>query len=247
MRDIINKNVSEEQMLQAAQAAFKSGWLALKLYFMFGLPFETEEDLDGILALLQQVKSVGDRSSRRPVEIRASLACFVPKAHTAFQWQAMNSLEELENKRRYINRVRRKNIKLSFHDSQTSYLEGVFARGDRRLGSVIHRAWRQGCKFDGWSDFFHYETWREAFQDCGIDPGFYTTRPRMREEIFPWDFIDTGISRAFLWREAEKAREAALTADCRQEGCTGCGVCPHLEVDLDIKEGRNESTRTYAE
>lgn len=241
MRDIINKNVSEEQLLEAAEAAFKSGWLSLKLYFMTGLPYEREEDLDAILELLKRVREVGQRFSRRPVEIRASIACFVPKAHTPFQWQPMDSPEDLENERRYITRYRQKNIKLSFHDNRVSFLEGVIARGDRRLGNVICLAWQKGCKFDGWSEYFKYDKWREAFDDSAIDPVFYTGRERFRTERFPWDIIDTGIHRAYLWREAKKAEEAAATPDCRMEKCTGCGVCPRLEVDLDVKEARDNA------
>ncbi|NLW90696.1 MAG: TIGR03960 family B12-binding radical SAM protein [Syntrophomonadaceae bacterium] len=236
MRDIINKNVSEEQLLEAAQAAFKSGWLAIKLYFMIGLPYEAEEDLDAILELLKKVKEVGSRFSRRPVEIRASIACFVPKAHTPFQWQPMNSPEELETKRRYMTRYRQKNIKLSFHDNRVSFLEGVIARGDRRLGPVIYKAWQLGCKFDGWSEYFDYGRWQEAFRQCGIDPNFYTTRERSRTEIFPWDIIDTGVGRAYLWRESEKAKDIALTDDCRANSCTGCGICPRFAVGLDLPD-----------
>lgn len=236
MRDIINKNVTEEQLLEAAEAAFKSGWLALKLYFMVGLPFENDEDLDAILELVKKVREIGQRFSRRPVEIRASIACFVPKAHTPFQWQAMNSPEELEAKRRYMIRYRQKNIKLSFHDNRTSFLEGVIARGDRRLGAVIGEAWRQGCKFDGWSEYFDYQRWREAFRACGIEPNFYTRRERAEDETFPWEIIDTGITRSYLRREARLSQEAALTGDCRMAGCTGCGVCPRLALDLDLKE-----------
>lgn len=239
MRDIINKNVSEEQLIEAAEAAFKSGWLSLKLYFMIGLPYELEEDLDAILELLKRVREAGQRFARRPVEIRASLACFVPKAHTPFQWQPMDSPEDLETKRRYMTRYRQKNIKLSFHDNRVSFLEGVIARGDRRLGKVIYRAWQKGCKFDGWSEYFKYDKWLEAFSDCVIDPDFYTRRERLRPERFPWDIIDTGISRAYLWREAKQAEEAAATPDCRMEKCTGCGVCPLLQVDLDLKAARD--------
>jgi len=236
MRDIINKNVTEEQLLEAVEAAFRSGWLALKLYFMVGLPYENEEDLDAILELLRKVKDVGQRFSRRPIEIRASVACFVPKAHTPFQWQPMNRPEELEDKRRYMTRYRQKNIKLSFHDNRTSFLEGVIARGDRRLGPAIYRAWQKGCKFDGWSEYFNYERWLDAFHDCDTDPDFYTRRERLPRERFPWDIIDTGISRAYLWREAKLSQTAALTRDCRVEGCTGCGICPHFAVDLDLME-----------
>ncbi|MGE5390507.1 MAG: hypothetical protein ACM3PE_05520 [Deltaproteobacteria bacterium] len=147
----------------------------------------------------------------------------------------MNSPEELESKRRYMTRYRQRNIKLSFHDNRVSFLEGVIARGDRRLGAVIYRAWQQGCKFDGWSEYFDYDRWLEAFRQCDIDPGFYTMRERPRDERFPWDIIDTGVSRHYLWRESEKAKEAALTHDCRMEGCTGCGICPHFAVELDLK------------
>ncbi len=145
MRDVINKNVTDEQLFNAVEAAFKSGWNSLKLYFMIGLPDETEADLDGIIELCRKVKAIGDRYSRRPVEIRASLASFVPKGHTPFQWRSQNSIAELDNKRRYMMREKRKNIKLSFHDSETSYLEGIIARGDRRLAAAIHKAWQKGC------------------------------------------------------------------------------------------------------
>ncbi|MDD3268353.1 MAG: TIGR03960 family B12-binding radical SAM protein [Syntrophomonadaceae bacterium] len=239
LRDIINKNVSDEQLFDAVTAAFKSGWLSVKLYFMFGLPDETEEDLEGILNLLQQVKSIGDRYSRRPVEIRASLACFVPKAHTPFQWRTQNSIEELEGKRQYLFKRKRKNIKLSFHDSRTSYLEGVIARGDRKLSAVIYRAWQKGCKFDGWSEYFHFNWWMEAFGECQIDPNFYTERSRAYNEKLPWDFIDIGVSKAYLYEENEMAKMAETTPDCRQAGCSYCGICPSFEINLDIKEANN--------
>jgi radical SAM family uncharacterized protein len=240
LRDVINKNISEEQLFAAVAAAFKSGWNALKLYFMIGLPTETEADLDGILELLKEVKTIGDRYSRRPVEIRASMACFVPKAHTPFQWEAQNSIEELENKRHYMMGQKRRGIKLSFHDSQTSYLEGVIARGDRRLAEAIFKAWQRGCKFDGWTEYFHYDRWLEALQESGINPDFYNLRQRSYEEIFPWDFIETGIDREYLLEENEKAKQGISTPDCRQEGCMECGVCTTMEVNLDIKgDGSN--------
>ncbi len=235
LRDVINKNVSEENLLSAAESAFKSGWMSLKLYFMFGLPTETEADFDGTLELLSKVKSVGNRYSRRPVEIRASLACFVPKAHTPFQWQAQNSIQELEDKRHYMLKRKIKNVKLSFHDSQTSYLEGIMARGDRRLGEVIYEAWQRGCKFDGWSEYFRFNTWMEVFTACHLDPDFYI-RARSYDELFPWDFIETGIDKTYLRIENELALQGRSTPDCRSTDCVGCGVCPQFEVDLDIKE-----------
>ncbi len=229
MRDVINKNVSEEELLRATEAAFKAGWMGLKLYFMFGLPTETEADLDGTLELLYRVRSNGIPYSRRPIEIRASLACFVPKAHTPFQWQAQASIEMLEEKRHYMLKRKIKNVKLSFHDSQTSFLEGVMARGDRRLGEVIYQAWQRGCKFDGWSEYFRFSTWMQVFADCQIDPNFYI-RERSYDELFPWDFIDTGVSKAYLRLENERALQGISTPDCRTEDCVGCGVCPHFEI-----------------
>lgn len=236
LRDVINKNVSEDDLVRAVEAAFRSGWNAIKLYFMLGLPTETEADLDGILQLLTRVRTIGSQLSRRSVEVRASLACFVPKAHTPFQWRPQNSVSELESKRSYLQQRKVRNIKLSFHDSGTSMLEGVIARGDRRLGEVIYRAWQKGCKFDGWSEYFTLSNWLEAFNECAIDPAFYTERNRAREEIFPWDFIDTGVSKAYLWEENSRADEALTTPDCRQAGCVDCGICPDFGVALDIKE-----------
>lgn len=234
LRDIINKNVNEEQLYQAVEAAFRSGWLSLKLYFMYGLPTETEEDLLAIADILQKVQAIGNRCSRRPVEIRASLACFVPKAHTPFQWQGQDSIEVLDEKRRLISQKRRKNIKLSFHDSRVSFLEGVMARGDRRLAPVIYRAWEKGCKFDGWSEYFNFERWMEAFAELGIAPEPYTARRSYWDKL-PWDFIDIGVSKEFLYEENEKALMGELSWDCRETGCNECGICPALDVALDIK------------
>ncbi|MGI6434324.1 MAG: TIGR03960 family B12-binding radical SAM protein [Syntrophomonadaceae bacterium] len=242
LRDVINKNVSEEQLMEAVAAAFSSGWTALKLYFMVGLPQERYEDLDGIIDLLMKVKRCGDELAPRRVEIRASVACFVPKAHTPFQWQPQDSMQELKEKRRYMSRRRLKGIKTSFHDETTSYLEGSIARGDRKMGPVIYRAWQKGCRFDGWSEHFRYSSWEEAFTECGVDPGYYVTRRRSYDEPLPWEFIDTGIDREFLIGENELALTASSSSDCRYDGCNACGVCPSLEVDLDIGEDRNAYT-----
>jgi radical SAM family uncharacterized protein len=239
MRDIINKNITEEQLFAAVEGAFKSGWQAIKLYFMFGLPYETEDDLDGIISLLSQVKSIGDRYSRRPVEIKASIANYVPKAHTPFQWYRQNSVEEFENKRHYMLKNRRKRIKLDFHDSQTSYLEGVIARGDRRIAPAIFKAWEYGCKFDGWTEYFQFDKWIKAFDDCQIDPDFYTGRIRERQEVFPWDFIDIGVTKDFLYEEYEKALDEAVTIDCRHEGCNDCGICSGFGINMEIEEGED--------
>lgn len=236
MRDRINKNVSEDQMMEAVAAAFSSGWLAVKLYFMIGLPGETWEDLDGILDLLKKVKSLGDRLAPRRVEVRASLACYVPKPHTPFQWQKQDETAVLDEKRRYLNSRRPRGVKMSFHDSQTSFLEGVVARGDRRLAAVIYGAWQNGCRFDGWTEHFHYAGWEQAFANCGIDPSWYVLRQRSYEEALPWDIIDTGISTEFLISENEQSLLGIPTPDCRQDGCTDCGVCPALGLALDVQE-----------
>jgi radical SAM family uncharacterized protein len=236
LRDVINKNVSEEDLYRAVEAAFGSGWNSVKLYFMLGLPSETETDLDGIIELVTRVRSIGNRLSRRPVEVRASMACFVPKAHTPFQWQPQNSIAELEAKRRYMMGRKMRNVKMSFHDSQTSMLEGVLARGDRRLANVIYQAWQRGCKFDGWSEYFKYEGWMDAFAHCQIDPTFYVERQRDRDELFPWDFIDTGVSKEYLYKENEMAFQGVSTPDCRKAGCLDCGICPDFGVNIDIKE-----------
>ncbi len=237
LRDVINKNVTEEQLMDAVEAAFSSGWTALKLYFMMGLPRENYEDLDGIIDLLVKVKGRGDELAPRRVEIRASLACFVPKAHTPFQWRPQDSIAELREKRRYLSRRRLKGIKLSFHDEETSFLEGAIARGDRRMAQVIHRAWQKGCRFDGWSEHFRFPAWQEALAECGVDPDFYVTRGVGYDEALPWDFIDTGIDKEFLIREDELANSGMSSSDCRHEGCNDCGVCPSLEVNLEIGEG----------
>lgn len=237
LRDVINKNVTQEQLYDAVKAAFQSGWRAVKLYFMIGLPTETQEDLDGILQLLEEVKRIGNQYSRRSVEIRSSMACFVPKAHTPFQWQPQNSIEELQEKISYMTRFRRKGIKLSFHDSRVSFLEGIIARGDRRLGQVIYNAWKNGAIFDGWSEYFHFEHWQKALEESGLDPAFYVSRNRSYDELLPWDFIDSGVTKAYLRHENDKAQRGETTMDCRQEDCTGCGVCPSFEVEIDLRGG----------
>jgi radical SAM family uncharacterized protein len=231
LRDVINKNITEEDILNACQAAFRSGWLGIKLYFMLGLPTETEEDLDGIIELVKKIKRAAGEVCRRPPKINVSLAFFVPKPHTPFQWVGQVSRDEMEAKKKYLlERGKIKNVKLSFHDADTSYLEGVLARGDRRIGEAIHRAWKKGAKFDGWSEFFDLELYLSALEECGLDPWFYATRPREKTEVLPWDIIDTGISKEFLMEEYERAYQGRITPNCREYGCQGCGICPELEL-----------------
>lgn len=237
LRNAINKNVNEEEIFAAIDAAFRSGWNALKLYFMVGLPTENYEDLDGISKLLYQIKQKGKEYSKRPVELRASLSYFVPKAHTPFQWHPQDSLQEMEDKKTYMNSKKMKGIKLSFHDARLSFLEGIIARGDRRVSQVLYLAWKKGAKFDAWSEFFKFSIWEEAIQEAGIETDFYNKRIRSDEEVLPWDFIDIGINKSYLITENKKAKEEITTSDCRQQECVSCGVCPSLEVEMELIGG----------
>lgn len=243
LRDVINKNVREEDLLVATEAAFTAGWSGLKLYFMVGLPSETEEDWRDIIDLVFKVRAIGNRTSRRPIKLTASIANFVPKPHTPFQWRPQISREEMHTVRDYFREHgKRKGVSFDFHDAGTSFLEGVFARGDRRLGAVILEAYRQGAKFDGWREMFSLDRWQTSLIACGIDPEFYVYRQRDYQEVLPWSIIDIGVDQDYLMAEDKKAEQTALTPDCR-EGCEGCGICPSFEVDLDLKgEWRHAAT-----
>ncbi|MCL2300599.1 MAG: TIGR03960 family B12-binding radical SAM protein [Firmicutes bacterium] len=227
LRDVINKNITEEQILATARNAFSGGWTSVKLYFMIGLPTETDEDVLGIAALAQKVVDEFYRNPDRPkgkgVQVSVSAASFVPKPFTPFQWEAMDSREEIRRKQALLrSAVRSKKIKLTCHDCETSLLEGVFARGGRRLADVIELAWRRGARFDGWDDQFQPSLWAECFAARGIDPSEYL-RARTNDEMLPWEHLDYGVTKAFLWRERERAYAARTTPNCR-EGCAGCGV-----------------------
>lgn len=230
LRDVINKGVTEKDLEQAVTAAFKQGWSNVKLYFMMGLPTETDEDIIGIARLAQKVVDLYRQvKGKRGVKVTVSVACFVPKPHTAFQWFAQNSLAEFERKQRLLKEhIRDRSIQFSYHDAKTSYLEGVFARGDRRLAKVLAEAWRKGAKFDGWSEFFNFDLWMDAFRTCGIDPDFYNLRGRSFEEALPWQHISPGVHKGFLLQEYKKALAGELTEDCRGGKCSACGVCPGL-------------------
>lgn len=228
LRDIINKGITEEDLISSVRDAFSSGWNRVKLYFMIGLPEETREDLEGIGDLARKIKNCyheinkGKKSNRLTITI--STSSFVPKPFTPFQWVSQNTIDELKQKQEFLQKILRiKNVEYNWHDPEVSFLEGVFARGDRRLGKVLRAAWEKGCKFDGWNEQFKFDKWMEAFNDTGIDPHFYTSRARDNEEIFPWEHIDIGVTRAYLWREYQKALRGELTHDCRID-CTGCGV-----------------------
>ena len=228
LRDVINKNLTEEEILGTCAKAFSGGWDRVKLYFMIGLPTETMEDVAGVSALGQAVVDTYYRNPDKPrgkgVQVTISASCFVPKPFTPFQWEAQDTAEEFQKKQRHMrDSLTTKKIKLNYHDSSTSFLEGVFARGDRRLGRVLLEAYRLGCQFDGWSDHFRYDKWREAFEACGVDPAFYANRKREFDEVLPWDHLDYGVRKEYLQAEAEKAYQNTVTPNCR-EHCSGCGA-----------------------
>lgn len=234
LRDVINKGVTEENLTEAVSAAFKSGWSTIKLYFMIGLPTETDEDVAGIAQLAQRVADLYKQiKGRKGAKVTVSVSSFVPKPHTAFQWFGQNTVEEIERKQRLLRSlIKDRSISLSWHDARTSYLEGVFSRGDRRLGKVLLKAWQKGVKFDGWSEHFNYGAWMEAFAEEGIDPAFYANRDREADEFLPWEHLSSGVDKAFLLREWRAAQAAAFTPDCRRELCGVCGVCQGLDVNV---------------
>lgn len=226
LRDVINKNITEDDVLGACEIAFQGGWNNVKLYFMLGLPTETSEDLDGISEICKKVAycwRMNTNNRARGVKITASASCFVPKPQTPFQWDAQNSLAMLQGKQDYMRKIMKtKNVTYNWHDAKTSVMEGVIARGDRRQGKAIYLAWKRGCKFDGWEQHFDFDKWIEAFNDCGLDPDFYASRQRPLDEVFPWDHIGCGTSKQHLKREWERSRNADITPDCMKK-CAGCG------------------------
>lgn len=228
LRDVINKGVTEEDLIRSVTDAFENGWNHVKLYFMIGLPTETEEDLNSIGALAERVVEsyfgVAKERRARGLTVHVSASTFVPKPFSAFQWEAQDSLATIEQKQRHLQgRLRRKFVTFNWHDPRTSVLEACFARGDRRLAAVLEHAHALGCRFDGWNEYFDYDAWMEAFSRAGLDPGFYGTRARPLREVFPYDHLDAGVSKDFLMRERERAYAATVTPDCRK-GCRGCGL-----------------------
>ncbi len=227
LRDAINKNVTEEDVMSTVDKAFMGGWTAVKLYFMIGLPTETLDDVAGIAQLGQKVVDefyrLPDRPKGKGVQVSISASSFVPKPFTPFQFEPQDTQEMLAQKQEHLMAsVTTKKIKISTHTTQTSFMEGVLARGDRKLSKVIELAWKKGCKFDSWDDQFKYDKWMEAFEETGIDPAFYANRRRDYDEILPWDHLDYGISKAFLINENKKAHESVTTPHCRIK-CAGCG------------------------
>ena len=235
MRDIINKGLTEEKILEATESAFRSGWSTIKLYFMLGLPYEELSDAAGIGELAQKMADIyygiPKEERNKGLKITVSTSILVPKAFTPFQWAPMARPEQIQER---INAVRdaikSRAITYNYHSQKTSFMESVFARGDRRICDVLVRAYEKGAKFDGWSEYFNFHIWEEAMEECGIDPEFYVYRERSYEEILPWDFIEIGVTRKYLENENEKAKRVELTRNCI-EGCTGCGV------NVNFKEG----------
>lgn len=227
MRDVINKNINEENILQSVKMLFGGGWTNVKLYFMIGLPTETEQDVEGIAELAEKVLgeyfAIPKEERARNINITVSTSSFIPKPFTAFQWERQDTRDEIVAKQKLLQgAIKSKRIRYNWHDNKTSYLEGVFARGDRRLCKVIVEAVRLGCRFDGWGEHFDFEKWMQAFANCGIDPDWYL-RKRGYDEILPWDHISVGVTKSFLKRESEKAQRAETTPNCREK-CAGCGA-----------------------
>ncbi len=232
LRDVINKNVTEDEIMNTCRIAFEGGYTGVKLYFMMGLPTETDEDIVGIAELAQRVAdlyyTIEDRPKGRGVQVSVSTATFVPKPFTPFQFEPQDTREMIEHKQKLLlDSVKTKKIRVSYHDPNVSILEAVLAKGDRRLCNVIYSAWRKGCKFDSWSEYFRFDRWSEAFDECGIDPGFYANRRFSYDEILPWDHIDFFVSKDFLIRENKTAHRGETTPNCRQR-CSGCGVNKHI-------------------
>lgn len=229
LRDVINKQVSEEDILRTAEAAFSHGWHILKLYFMVGLPTETMEDVKGIVDLCRQVLEIGRRHQGNRAQVNVSVSTFIPKPQTPFQWCPLIGPEELAAKHQVLRRGLRGGIHFSWHDPETSLLEAVLARGDRRLGKAILRAWQAGCKFDAWSEHFRWSVWEEALAAEGLDPAFYAYRERPLDECLPWGHIDCGVDVSFLKDEYRRAMEGQTTPDCHLDGgCNLCGIRDHF-------------------
>lgn len=231
LRDVINKGITEEDLTRASRQAFEMGWNNIKLYFMIGLPTENYDDLDGISDLAYEVvdiyKDVHNGKFKGKFNVTVSTSTFVPKPFTPFQWNPQDMKSSvIEKQRHLVRKLKNRNITYNYHDSDTSLMEAVFARGDRRLGKVLLRAHELGAKFDGWDEHFDLEIWKQAMEECGLDISFYAHRTRELDEVFPWDHIDVGVSKKFLIREAEKALKGEITPDCRK-GCNGCGINVH--------------------
>ncbi|HEX9023160.1 MAG TPA: TIGR03960 family B12-binding radical SAM protein [Geobacteraceae bacterium] len=241
LRMVINKGISEEELLDNALEAYSAGWRLIKLYFMIGLPTETVEDVLGIADLAKRVKSIGKRNGC-PGEVNVAVSSFVPKPHTPFQWEPQIGYEEILEKQEMLrHELRKKKLNFKWQDARLSVLEGVFARGDRRLGRVLLKARELGCRFDGWGEHFNFAGWQDAFRAVGVDPRFYHRR-REPEELLPWDHLDFCINRDFLRRELKRSADGAYTDDCRNGRCSACGVCDGKRIGMSLHEATGEVT-----
>ena len=242
MRDVINKGVTEENLLTACGAAFRHGWKQVKLYFMMGLPTETDEDIIGIARLAKKVVDLyTEIRGRRGCKVTVSVSCFVPKPYTPFQWFGQLPIEEFQRRQQLLKEhITDRSITFHYHDARLSVIEGVFARGDRRLVPALYEAWKNGAKFDGWSDLFDDSRYFNAFEKCGIDWEYFSRRTRTIGEPLPWAHTSPGVLERFLKSEWQKALAASLTEDCRRTHCTGCGICPTLGVDVIDYAGTEE-------
>lgn len=238
LRNIINKSITDEHIYTAAENVIRMGYNNIKLYFMIGLPGETDEDLDGIAEIAKKIvdikRNIPEFKGRFNVTV--SVSNFVPKAQTPFQWAAQDTPQEFDRKHKYLKeRIKGiKNVSFQYHGTETSFLEAVFSRGDRRVCDALIKAWELGCKFDGWSEHFKYDKWLQAFEETGVNPEFYSQRARGADEYLPWDIIDCGVTKKYMRKEYEKAMQEVQTPDCRK-GCTGCGLkrfieCPEYEM-----------------
>lgn len=235
LRGVINKGISEEDLLETTRTAFGLGWRVIKLYFMMGLPSETDVDLEAIIDLAARVKRTG-KGTQGGADVNVSVSTFVPKAHTPFQWERQLGIEEtLRNQGLLREGLKKKKLRLKWHEAQLSFMEGVFARGDRRLGAVLEKAVELGCRFDGWRDHFDFELWTKAFASCGIDPAWYL-RERGEDETLPWEHIDCGSPKRFFVAERRRALAGSYTPDCRGGECSGCGVCDFEELRMRLAE-----------
>ncbi|PIH05195.1 TIGR03960 family B12-binding radical SAM protein [Clostridium combesii] len=233
MRDVINKGVTEENLMTSVKSAFEAGWSTIKLYFMLGLPYETLEDVIGIAELGQKVVQkyyeVPKEVRKKGLKVTVSTSIFVPKPFTPFQWAPQDTMEDVRKKIEAVRgAIKSKQITYNWHESLVSYMEAIFARGDRRICDVLIKAFEKGARFDGWNQYFDFNIWKEALEESNVDGDFYAYRQREYDEILPWDFVDTGVSKEFLMRENERAKKAEVTPDCRQ-GCKNCGVNVNLE------------------
>lgn len=243
MRDVINKNINEEDILKTASLIFNNGWSGCKLYFMIGLPYETDEDVIGISELAYKVQneyySIEKQLRPKGAKITVSTSSFVPKPFTPFMWASQNNIDEIRRKQYLLkSEMKSKIINYNWHDADLSILEGVFARGDRRLSKVLVTAYEKGCRLDGWNECFKFNEWMEAFKECNVDYTFYNFRERDYDEILPWDFIDVGVSKDFFIKENEKAKLAVTTKNCRQ-GCSNCGISKLVKCEEQLNANKN--------